>query len=77
MKQHDGSGTVSYTHLEVCRVYWWKHSEKTPKETSAMIQRSLKIMSKVEEPHSFDDYDIPMPKSVCVPEIIEFNHIQE
>ena len=24
---------------EVCRVYWWKHAEKMPKETSAMIQR--------------------------------------
>ena len=75
--ENDASSARPDGTCEVCRVYWWKHSEKTPKETSAMIQRSLKIMSKVEEPHSFDDYDIPMPESVCVPEIIEFNHIQE
>lgn len=42
-----------------------------------MIQRCLKIISKVEEPHNFDDYDFPMPKSVCVPEIIELYHIQK
>lgn len=55
---------------EVCRVYWWKHNEKTPKETSAMIQRSLKITAKVEEPRSFADYEIPDPQTACIPEII-------
>lgn len=55
---------------EVCRVYWWKHNEKTPKETSAMIQRSLKITAKVEEPRSFADYEISDPQTACIPEII-------
>ncbi len=55
---------------EVCRVYWWKHNEKTPKETSAMIQRSLKLAAKVEEPRSFSDYEIPEPQTSCIPEII-------
>lgn len=55
---------------EVCRVYWWKHNEKTPKETSAMIQRTLKIVAKTETPHSFSDYEIPEPQSTCIPEII-------
>mgnify|MGYP000951936679 CR=1 FL=1 len=55
---------------EVCRVYWWKHNEKTPKETSAMIQRSLQVTAKVEEPRSFSDYEIPEPQTFCIPEII-------
>ena len=75
--ENDASSARPDGTCEVCRVYWWKHSDKTPKETSAIIQRSLKITSKVEEPHSFDDYDIPVPESICVPEIIELNHIQE
>ena len=56
---------------EVCRVYWWKHPEKMPKETSAMIQRSLKPTPKVETPRSFFDYEIPIPDTVCQPEIID------
>ncbi|MEA4815336.1 MAG: type I-C CRISPR-associated protein Cas7/Csd2 [Lachnospiraceae bacterium] len=54
----------------VCRVYWWKHNEKTPKETSAMIQHSLQITAKVEEPGSFADYEIPTPQTACIPQII-------
>jgi CRISPR-associated protein Csd2 len=56
---------------EVCRVFWWRHNDKTPKETSAMIQRSLQITTKVEEPHSFADYEIPDPQTACIPEIIK------
>jgi hypothetical protein len=36
-----------------------------------MIQRSLQITTKVEEPHSFADYEIPDPQTACIPEIIK------
>jgi len=68
--ENDASSARPDGTCEVCRVYWWKHEEKTPKETSAIIQRSLIIKSKVEEPRSFADYEITEAKTICVPEII-------
>lgn len=68
--ENDASSARPDGTCEVCSVYWWMHDQKTPKETSAMIQRSLKISPKVEEPRSFADYDIPDPQTKCVPEII-------
>jgi CRISPR-associated protein Csd2 len=69
--ENDASSARPEGTCEVCRVYWWKHADKTPKETSAMIQRSLVITAKVDEPHSFFDYDISVSQTKCVPEIIE------
>jgi CRISPR-associated protein Csd2 len=68
--ENDASSARPEGTCEVCRVYWWKHNEKMPKETSAMIQRSIQVVSKVEEPRSFADYEIRESKSACVPEII-------
>ena len=68
--ENDASSARPDGSCEVCRVYWWEHNEKTPKETSAMIQRTLKIVAKTETPNSFSDYEIPEPQSVCIPEII-------
>jgi CRISPR-associated protein Csd2 len=69
--ENDASSARPDGTCEVCRVYWWKHGEKTPKETSAMIQRSLKITEKTDEPRSFYDYEIPLPQTKCAPEIID------
>ena len=68
--ENDSSSARPDGSCEVCRVYWWKHNEKTPKETSAMIQRSLQIAAKIEEPRSFANYEIPEPQTDCIPEII-------
>lgn len=68
--ENDASAARPEGTCEVCRVYWWKHNEKTPKETSAMIQRSLKITAKVENPRSFEDYEIFEEKTSCIPEVI-------
>jgi CRISPR-associated protein Csd2 len=68
--ENDTSSVRSDGTCEVCRVYWWKHNEKTPKETSAIIQRSLQIAAKVEEARSFSDDEIPEPQTSCIPEII-------
>lgn len=69
--ENDASSARPEGSCEVCRVYWWKHKEKTPKETSAMIHRSLKIIPKVESPTCFSDYDIPKPETICEPEIYD------
>lgn len=69
--ENDASSARPEGTCEVCRVYWWKHADKTPKETSAMIQRSLVITAKTEVPRSFYDYDISLTQTACVPEIIE------
>ena len=44
--------------MEVCKLYWWKHSAKTGQYSSAKVHRSLKIEPKVEIPKSIDDYSI-------------------
>ncbi|MDR3539486.1 MAG: type I-C CRISPR-associated protein Cas7/Csd2 [Desulfosporosinus sp.] len=69
--ENDESSARQAGTCEVCRVYWWKHPEKTPKETSAAIYRSLHITSNSDTPHSFADYDIAVNKTACAPEIIE------
>lgn len=50
--------------MQVCRVYWWKHSSKYPKLSSAKVHSSLKITEKSldRRPASIDDYDIVIEK---------------
>lgn len=70
--ENDESAARPAGSCEVCSVYWWKHSEKTPKETSAIIQRSLHITPKSDTPHSYDDFEINIDQTICVPEILKF-----
>jgi len=44
--------------MEVCKLYWWKHSTQMGQYSSAKVHRSLKIVPKVEIPKSIDDYNI-------------------
>ena len=69
--ENDASSARPEGSCEVCRVYWWEHGDKTPKETSAMIQRALHITPKKDVPQSFDDYEIELKPTECVPEIID------
>lgn len=68
--ENDASSARPDGSCEVCRVYWWKHAEKTPKETSAMIQRALHITAQKDVPDSFGAYEIVQNGTKCVPEII-------
>lgn len=68
--ENDASSARPEGSCEVCRVYWWEHGGKTPKETSAMIQRALQITPKKDIPQSFDDYEIELKPTECIPEII-------
>ncbi|MEA4834174.1 MAG: type I-C CRISPR-associated protein Cas7/Csd2 [Anaeromusa sp.] len=69
--ENDASSARPEGSCEVCSVYWWKHSAKTPKETSAMVQRALRITAKTDSPSSFDDYEIILDPTECIPEIIK------
>ncbi len=72
--ENDCSSARPEGSMEVCRLYWWKHDCKTPKNSSAKVHRSLKVKLKegVSKASSFDDYDITLDELDGVkPEIYE------
>ena len=69
--ENDASAARPEGTCEVCRVYWWRHDEKTPRETSATIQRSLHIRPLTETPRTFNDYEIELSETQCIPEVIK------
>lgn len=73
--ENDASSARPEGSVEVCRLYWWRHAEKTPAVSTAKVHRSLKIVSKVETPLSFADYEIQLnnPENCVEPEI--YNNI--
>ena len=69
--ENDASSARPEGSLEVCRLYWWQHAEKTPAISSAKIQRGFQIQ-KVDHPKSFEDYHIDWHVDGCVePEIYD------
>lgn len=58
--ENDSSSARPDGSMEVCRLYWWKHSCKTPKYSSAKVHRllSVKLKDDVKRPASIDDYNI-------------------
>ena len=70
--ENDASSARPDGSLEVCKMYWWQHEEKTPLASSGRIQRGLK-MNVVDRPKSFEDYDINWSLDGCVePEVYDF-----
>lgn len=60
--------------MEVVKVYWWRHSNKSGQYSTARVHRSLRIEQKDESqiPTSFDDYiEILEPLEGLEPEVIE------
>lgn len=58
--------------MEVCRMYWWQHHEKTPNVSSGRIQRAFSY-EQVDRPEKFEDYNITWNLDGCVePEVFEF-----
>lgn len=69
--ENDASSARPDGSLEVCRLYWWQHNEKTPACSSAKIQRGFEINQKVSRPRKFDDYEISWNVDGCLkPELI-------
>lgn len=70
--ENDASSSRPEGSMEVRKLYWWQHEEKTPAVSSAKIQRGFKINT-VDNPKSFEEYDIDWYVDGCVePEIEEF-----
>lgn len=71
--ENDASSARPEGSMEVCRLYWWQHSEKTPAVSSGKIQRGFTITEEAVRPKEFADYDIQWKLDNCVePEVYEF-----
>ena len=70
--ENDASSARPDGSMEVCRMYWWQHGEKTPTVSSGKIQRGFGI-KEVSRPSKFEDYDITWELDGCVkPEVFDF-----
>lgn len=70
--ENDASSARPEGSMEVCRLYWWQHHEKTPKVSTAKIHRSIQIKEKTDKPKAFEDYDIQLMPLTCVkPEVYD------
>ena len=68
--ENDASSARPDGSMEVCRMYWWQHNEKTPAVSSAKIQKGFQIKEKVSRPKKFEDYEITWDVEDCVkPEV--------
>ena len=56
--ENDASSARPEGSMEVCKMYWWQHDEKTPAVSSGKIQRGFDIKCKEEHPRKFTDYEI-------------------
>nr|WP_294493473.1 type I-C CRISPR-associated protein Cas7/Csd2 [uncultured Mediterraneibacter sp.] len=70
--ENDASSARPDGSMEVCRMYWWQHNEKTPAVSSGKIQRGFH-MNDVSRPSKFEDYNISWELDGCVePEVFDF-----
>ena len=58
--ENDASSARPEGSMEVCALYWWEQEGKTPKYSSAKVQRSLQVTLKegVIKPKRFEDYEV-------------------
>ncbi|MCQ5122637.1 type I-C CRISPR-associated protein Cas7/Csd2 [Massilicoli timonensis] len=70
--ENDSSSARPEGSMEVCRMYWWQHNEKTPSVPSVKIQRAF-TYDKIDHPEKFDDYNITWELDGCIkPEVFNF-----
>ena len=71
--ENDASSARPEGSMEVCKMYWWQHDEKTPAVSSGKIQRGFDIKCKEEHPREFKDYKISWHVDGCKePEEFDF-----
>ena len=71
--ENDASSARPEGSMEVCKMYWWQHDEKTPAVSSGKIQRGFEINPKKEHPREFTDYEISWHVDGCKePEEFDF-----
>lgn len=67
--ENDASSARPDGSMEVCRMYWWQHNEKTPAVSSAKIQKGFRI-NPVDRPKNFEEYAVEWSLDDCVsPEV--------
>lgn len=70
--ENDASSARPEGSMEMCRLYWWQHEEKTPAVSSAKIQRGFTIREDRIPPRKFSDYSISWAVDGCrEPEIFD------
>lgn len=71
--ENDASSARPEGSMEVCRMYWWQHEDKTPSVSTAKIHRSIKITPNKERPQAFSDYTVTYEDPGCIkPEVFDF-----
>lgn len=71
--ENDASSARPEGSMEICRLYWWQHEEKTPAVSTAKVHRSVHIEAKTDRPKSFADYAVTYENPGCVePEVFDF-----
>lgn len=72
MFENDFSSARPEGSMEVVRVFWWKHTDSTPRISSARLYSSVAITPRqgIDRPSSADDYDITVSDLGITPEII-------
>lgn len=69
--ENDASSARPEGSMEVCKMYWWQHDEKTPAVSSGRIQKGFHVEAKKEHPREFEDYEIIWHVDGCKePEVI-------
>jgi len=56
--ENDCSSSRPDGSMEVCKLYWWKHSSQMGQYSSAKVHRSLKVVPNVDVPKKIEDYSI-------------------
>lgn len=58
--ENDASSARPEGSMEVCRLYWWKHNNKSGQYSTAQVHRSVNAVLKNKDkmPDSFEDYEI-------------------
>lgn len=71
--ENDASSARPEGSMEVCKMYWWQHEDKTPAVSTAKVHRSVKIQEKKDRPRKYEDYEIIYENPGCVePEVFDF-----
>lgn len=72
--ENDASSARPEGSMEVCKVYWWQHAEKTPSISTAKVHRSIQIAPQTEMPKSIMDYKITLQpiEGLTLPEIYDY-----
>ena len=56
--ENDASSARPEGSMEVCRVVWWRHNNKSGQYSSAKVHGSVHVTPKSPSPQSFADYEV-------------------